>query len=332
MAESGPAARWYPDPTGRNELRYWDGSAWTDHVANRGQQKIDPLVTAPRVKESYSMAVEPASSSAVAPAVTDDKRGVFARVLESRRAKAVGRDEFESVALRAAVGDVEAIAALPAAVANARKLYRAGALEKKLWDTMAVAVRSVIDDDVLSVEEEEHLHRLGDVLGTPVQAMEHKNYELFEELVIAGINDGRFPHLPNPGMMVKRGEEAYGSFNAALMKEQAVREYRSGSSSVSIPLGGGVRYRVGGTRGRSVVIGTELVVQDTGLLYVTNQRVVFAGSAKTLEFRNDRVVSLEQFSDGLRLSVSNRQAASLFRTTSPSVAAALITASISQNS
>jgi uncharacterized protein (AIM24 family) len=38
---------WHPDPTGRHELRYWDGSAWTDHVADRGVQAMDPLIPQP---------------------------------------------------------------------------------------------------------------------------------------------------------------------------------------------------------------------------------------------------------------------------------------------
>jgi outer membrane biosynthesis protein TonB len=35
---------WYADPSGRFELRYWDGSAWTEHVARAGQQFTDPPV------------------------------------------------------------------------------------------------------------------------------------------------------------------------------------------------------------------------------------------------------------------------------------------------
>lgn len=35
-------AGWYPDPTGRNEHRYWDGATWTDQVATRGVSAIDP--------------------------------------------------------------------------------------------------------------------------------------------------------------------------------------------------------------------------------------------------------------------------------------------------
>ncbi len=37
-------ADWYADPSGRFELRYWNGSAWTEHVARAGQQYTDPPV------------------------------------------------------------------------------------------------------------------------------------------------------------------------------------------------------------------------------------------------------------------------------------------------
>src|SRR5882762_3121038 len=35
---------WYPDPSGRHEHRYWDGSGWTEHVASHGRQGVDPEV------------------------------------------------------------------------------------------------------------------------------------------------------------------------------------------------------------------------------------------------------------------------------------------------
>jgi uncharacterized protein YxjI len=40
-------ANWYPDPTGRHELRYFDGAAWTDHVSDRGITAIDPVAGPP---------------------------------------------------------------------------------------------------------------------------------------------------------------------------------------------------------------------------------------------------------------------------------------------
>ncbi len=36
-------ANWHPDPMGRHELRYWDGTAWTAHVSNKGITGTDPL-------------------------------------------------------------------------------------------------------------------------------------------------------------------------------------------------------------------------------------------------------------------------------------------------
>lgn len=39
------AAAWHPDPSGKHELRYWDGSVWTEHVSDAGVTSVDPLVT-----------------------------------------------------------------------------------------------------------------------------------------------------------------------------------------------------------------------------------------------------------------------------------------------
>jgi len=33
---------WYPDPYGRHEHRYFDGTRWTEHVASHGKQSVDP--------------------------------------------------------------------------------------------------------------------------------------------------------------------------------------------------------------------------------------------------------------------------------------------------
>lgn len=39
MADAG----WYPDPRGRHEHRYFDGTTWTDHVADAGRGGMDPV-------------------------------------------------------------------------------------------------------------------------------------------------------------------------------------------------------------------------------------------------------------------------------------------------
>ncbi len=45
-------ASWLADPTGRHELRYWDGSTWTDHVSDQGVTGLDPVDAPPVVPEA----------------------------------------------------------------------------------------------------------------------------------------------------------------------------------------------------------------------------------------------------------------------------------------
>lgn len=42
-APDGGAPQWAPDPTGRHDLRYWDGSVWSDHVSDDGASSNDPI-------------------------------------------------------------------------------------------------------------------------------------------------------------------------------------------------------------------------------------------------------------------------------------------------
>ncbi|NOX31564.1 MAG: DUF2510 domain-containing protein [Actinobacteria bacterium] len=52
-------ANWHPDPTGAHELRYWDGSQWTEHVSNNGVQSTAPLA-APAPTDSKLDAIDSA--------------------------------------------------------------------------------------------------------------------------------------------------------------------------------------------------------------------------------------------------------------------------------
>ena len=48
LARSGNAAPgWYPDPTGRSQVRYWDGNVWTDQVSAVATDPLSPNVPSP---------------------------------------------------------------------------------------------------------------------------------------------------------------------------------------------------------------------------------------------------------------------------------------------
>lgn len=44
-------AGWYADPTGKSELRYWDGNAWTERTKNRAKGDGKPMTEADPAKK-----------------------------------------------------------------------------------------------------------------------------------------------------------------------------------------------------------------------------------------------------------------------------------------
>lgn len=81
-------------------------------------------------------------------------------------------------------------------------------------------------------------------------------------------------------LLLKNDESALYEAPVGLLKEVTDREYRGGSHGVSVPLGGGVRYRVGAMRGQVVTIGKHWETADSGVLTVTDQRIAYRGGRK----------------------------------------------------
>ena len=63
----GPAASWYPDPTGRHEHRYWDGERWTVHVADNGVTGVDGPAQPPAAQQQAVVHEQRTSTAGWAP-------------------------------------------------------------------------------------------------------------------------------------------------------------------------------------------------------------------------------------------------------------------------
>ena len=124
-----------------------------------------------------------------------------------------------------------------------------------------------------------------------------------------------FNGSPTDEIMLKPGEALfYKVTNCALVEERrGPGHYQGGSAGVSIPIGsiGGrsVRYRVGANRGHYVQGAPIPTAIDTGNLFLTNQRVVFAGKNQTRECLFDKTIGISHDDKvgETTISVSNRQ-------------------------
>ena len=85
--------------------------------------------------------------------------------------------------------------------------------------------------------------------------------------------------------------------------------FKGGSAGISIPVVAGVRLRVGQFSG-SVIPGAEMQIdKEAGLVKLTNQRLIFAGSLNTTEWSFAKMLSAARNEEGndFIIGVSNRK-------------------------
>jgi hypothetical protein len=115
--------------------------------------------------------------------------------------------------------------------------------------------------------------------------------------------------VPNT-LMQKAGERTIWSGTGIFHETgRTPSTYSGGSSGVSVPIGGGIRFRVGAMRGQ-VIPGEELQMdKDQGVVMLTTDRLIFTGPVKTQEWNFDKLLQISTTDDesDYFISVSNRQ-------------------------
>jgi hypothetical protein len=192
---------------------------------------------------------------------------------------------------------------------------------------------AILTDRVLTEAEEGRLLELLPVLGLTLERVVADDPDLADRIIVASANAGRLPSLDNPRYLLKKDEVLHAHEEASLMKEVTLREFQAGTAGFSVPFGRtGIRFRVGGIRGKTVVVGTQMQVADTGTLWITSQRAFFSGTRKSLDLRYSKLASLNVYIDGVQFHVTNRQTAPLFKVRNGEVTAALVNAAVQRAS
>ena len=287
MGESAVAPEgWYPDPGGKHAWRWWDGVAWTGQLS-------------PREGDTPPPEPPPPAPGLVLPQpppvpVPQHQPQEHAGKLRRGMGKYLGlRTEEQSAGLtayRQLLNDVvEGRAELTGLGPRLRAARdQADLADSKDWQERIAAFRAVghrvLADDYLSEQEDAELGEALEALGFSQADLEGPLRDVSIQVMIARANAGRLEAKAPQRVMVKRGEEVYLEVPASLMKEVAMREFRGGSAGVSVPIGGGVRFRTSSMRGHMVTVGTQLQVADSGVLGVTTTARFSSGSARPRSF------------------------------------------------
>lgn len=157
----------------------------------------------------------------------------------------------------------------------------------------------VLADGVVTSAEEEGFQRAIDVAEVPQEV------SLADLVGVSGNNllaagrlaDGRPVEGPVSAVRLDAGEMGIVEVPAQVLKEE--RQAKWTSNSVSIPLGKGFTYRVG--TGRAKVSTMGLVVDDEGLIAVTNRRLVVKGQRRREELTGKTLADVDRSGAVLRL-------------------------------
>jgi hypothetical protein len=113
-------------------------------------------------------------------------------------------------------------------------------------------------------------------------------------------------------LILHRDEKILYSQFSDFFEERAVRNYvRSGHSFRIMK---GWWYHMGSGQAESH---GELRKIDSGILYITSKRFIFNGAFKNYNYNNNKLVSVEPFSDAIRIAVDGRQKTLTFTSDNP---------------
>lgn len=120
------------------------------------------------------------------------------------------------------------------------------------------------------------------------------------------------------GFALEAGEKLIAQVGGIALAEykSSGSSYQGGNLGVSVPVAGGIRANVGGSRGSLVRNPDALTVLDNGTATFTTERVIFTGAKQTRVFELDKVLNFEPGPNGLwvTISSSNKTATSTLQT------------------
>jgi hypothetical protein len=108
------------------------------------------------------------------------------------------------------------------------------------------------------------------------------------------------PRLECAGLLLKKGEICHWEEPARLYEQKTSRQYAGVSQGISIPLGHGLRYRVGAFKG-TPIDRTYLSDCGVGTLHITSARVCFTGDQQSFAIEWSKVINISLFSDGFSI-------------------------------
>jgi len=162
-------------------------------------------------------------------------------------------------------------------------------------------------NQIEEVELEEMLRSLG---ISEANLPEKTRQNLLDVRMLTILAQGILPTI-QVNILLKGGEVCHFAIPAQLLEELSKTRYVGSSSGVSFRVAKGVTFRTGSFRGTPIRESYQKVT-DTGILYVTNKKVIFVGQKKNATYPLNKIVDITKYTDGIRFQKENESKARVF--------------------
>ena len=203
---------------------------------------------------------------------------------------------------RRALADIEAAIRENAVAAR----IEAQELQSLVTKCMEGEMERMAEDGHLSHEEEHAVQALCQMFG--IQGDDQEENGIWSQLaklaVLRDLAEGslpaRFAQVQVPFRMMKSETLIWLFDNVEYHAMRTRREFRGGSTGISVRVARGIYLRQSAFKGRPLEV-NEFAYVDTGLLGITTKHMYFTGPARSFRIRHSKIVSLTPFTDGISL-------------------------------
>ena len=166
-------------------------------------------------------------------------------------------------------------------------------------------IADALDDNLLTQEEEKSIYAYMNcfLLNQEDKEIEDTYKSIVKTAILREVMEGKIPNrvkISDPLPFVfNKSETLVWLFNPVdYYTHKTKKHYKGRSQGISIRVAKGLYYRTGSFKGYPVT-STENVLQDRGLLAVTNKNLFFGGPKKTIKIPYKKIIAVHPFSNGI---------------------------------
>ena len=159
-------------------------------------------------------------------------------------------------------------------------------------------LQKIVADKKISPDEWTEFTQIAKNLNVTVSLDEATKQQLEKFKLYWLIENGTLP-IKEIAITLPKNENCYFTMDADWFETRSItKRINYGGPALRIKIMKGVYYRAGSV-GVQRITSEELTLIDSGIIYITNKRIIFVGSNKSVNIQLGKILSVSPYSDGV---------------------------------